>query len=265
MTDEQKHTRGPLSGHALVLGGSGGIGVPTVIALAERGVSAFTITYGRNKVAAEELAQRLSREFGVEKVFIAPLQVPMLDDDVVHFDRLLEDAVRYVGEEIAIAVNTIGISPNTELSIQRVDEWQHVFNVNVMSSFATTRVIAERMGAKGIRGAITLITSTNGINSQAEYSAHYDASKAAQAHMLKTLAEPYAKRYGIRLNGVAPGWVDTSMNNTLPPGERESEEAKIWLGRFAAPEEIARVIAFLSGPDASYIVGQNIMVDGGYR
>jgi 3-oxoacyl-[acyl-carrier protein] reductase len=82
--------------------------------------------------------------------------------------------------------------------------------------------------------------------------------------MGRTLAEPYAKA-GIRINSVAPGWVNTSMNRTLPPEEKEKEIAKIWLGRFAEPEEIATVVVFALSPASSFIVGQNILVDGGYR
>ena len=120
------------------------------------------------------------------------------------------------------------------------------------------------MKEKKVSGSIVLITSTNGINSQSEISAHYDASKAAQAMMMRISAEKYAP-FGIRINGIAPGWINTSMNDTLPQDERAKEMGRIWSGRFADPSEIATFVAFVVGSGGSYAYGQNFMIDGGYR
>ncbi len=253
---------GRLDGHALVFGGSGGLGIEVVRALAANGASFVSFTYGRNRAAAERLADEL-RALGVG-TFIAPLD----QTNEASVTKLLEDAaVAAGGREITVAVNTVGISPNVPIEQQTLDGrdgWRNVFEVNVFGSFASTRAIAERMKACGVRGAILLITSTNGINSQSQISAHYDASKAAQSHMMKIFAEHYAGA-GIRINGLAPGWIDTSLNDTLPADERAKELAKIWAGRFADPSEIAAFAAFLCGSGASYAYGQNFIVDGGYR
>lgn len=249
-----------LSGHALVLGGTGGIGSEILRALVAEGVSAVSFTYGRNKVGAEALAKELGK-FGVKVYFDSVNQA-----DEHSFRQFLDDAVKAASEEISIAVNSIGISPNIPLekqTLEGVDGWRNVFEVNVFGCFLSTRAIAERMRSKGIEGSIVLITSTNGINSQSSISAHYDASKAAQGHMMKILAEHYAP--SIRINGVAPGWIETSMNETLPKDEREKEMGRIWSGRFAHPREIATFVAFVAGPGGSYANGQNFMIDGGYR
>ncbi len=255
-----------ISGHAVVLGGSGGIGRTIVLALAANGASAVSFTYGKNEKAAQELAEEL-KTLGVGAYFAS---VERLDEAA--FNAFLDEAVAVVGEEIVMAVDAIGISPNQVHEEQKLDSaerkkegWLQVFQVNVFGSFSALRSIASRMKAKKVRGAIVLITSSNGVNSQAEYSVHYDASKAAQAHMMRTLAEPYAKD-GIRVNAVAPGWVHTS-DDMLPPDQDEidKETAKIWLKRFAEPDEIASVVTFLLGSSSSYIIGQNILVDGGYR
>jgi NAD(P)-dependent dehydrogenase (short-subunit alcohol dehydrogenase family) len=82
--------------------------------------------------------------------------------------------------------------------------------------------------------------------------------------MMKIMAEHYAP-VGIRINAVAPGWIETSMNDTLPADERAHEMSKIWAGRFAEPHEIAAFAAFVCGSGGSYAYGQNFMVDGGYR
>jgi len=247
-----------VAGHALVLGGSGGIGREVVRALVANGVRKVTVTYHRNKKAADELAAELA-PLGA-KVYAAAID--QLDE--TGFVQFLDDAVRANGEEITMAVNSIGISPNTPLEEQTLDEWRSVMDVNVNGCFVSTRAIAERMKKHGVKGSVVLITSTNGINSQSSISAHYDASKAAQGHMMRIVAEHYAP-HGIRINGVAPGWIETQLNDTLPEEERAKEMKKIWSGRFAEPHEVAMFVVFVLGSGGSYAYGQNFMVDGGYR
>lgn len=252
---------GRIQGHALVLGGSGGLGSEIVRALAAHGARAITFTYGRNRAAAELLAAELRGE-GVQ---VHAAQADPRDE--AGFNGLLDDAVDAMGAEIEVAVNSIGISPNVPIEVQTIDGpegWRNVFEVNVYGCFLSTRLLAERMKRQGVRGSIVLITSTNGINSQSQISTHYDSSKAAQGHMMKIFAEHYAP-HGIRINGVAPGWIETAMNDTLPEDERANEISKIWVRRFAEPHEIAAFTAFIAGSGGSYAYGQNFMVDGGYR
>jgi NAD(P)-dependent dehydrogenase (short-subunit alcohol dehydrogenase family) len=112
------------------------------------------------------------------------------------------------------------------------------------------------------RGKIVLITSTNGINSQDPVSAHYDSSKAAGNMLVRTAAE-HLSEHKICVNALAPGWIETALNNTLPPDVREKETAKIWMRRWAKPEEMAACAAhILTMP---YYMGQVLMADGGYR
>lgn len=250
-----------VEGHALVLGGSGGIGSEIVRALAASGASAVSFSFGRNRAAAEALAKELATH-GVKSHF-----GPVDQSDEASCIRLMNDAEAAIGAAIGVAVNAIGISPNVPIEQQTLDGadgWRNVFEVNVHGCFISTRAIAERMKARNVRGAIVLITSTNGINSQSQISTHYDASKAAQGHMMKIFAEHYAPA-GIRINGLAPGWIETRLNDTLPDNERAHEMSKIWAGRFADPHEIAAFCAVLCGTAGSYAIGQNFMVDGGYR
>ncbi len=247
-----------VEGHVLVLGGSGGIGSEIVRALVAFGATAVTFTYGKNKEAALDLKQELEAQ-GVKVHFGSPNRL-----DKEAFQVFLEEAIVLQGSEITAMVDAIGISPNTHHLEQTIEEWRKVMDVNVVGAFVSTRAVLERMREKEVKGSVVLITSTNGINSWASYSMHYDASKAAMVPMVRGYAEEYAK-YSIRVNGVAPGWIDTDMNSTLPPGEKDKETAKIWLGRFATPAEVASIVAMLSSSAGSYITGQNIMVDGGYR
>jgi len=257
-----------ITGHALVLGGSGGIGSEIVRALVAHGIEAISFSYDRNKQRAEALAKELKKH-GVKRVFFDRIN----QTDEKDVSRFLECAVKANKKEITVAVNAIGISPNKPLRKQTLDSigdnmddkgWREVFEVNVFGCFISTRAIAMRMKKNKVRGVITLITSTNGINSHSQISAHYDSSKAAQSHMMRIIAEDFSKD-GIRINGVAPGWINTDMNKSLPEKERRKEMKKIWSGRFAEPHEIASMVAFISGTSGSYTYGQDFMIDGGYR
>ena len=260
--------------HVIVFGG-GGIGSAVVRELVECGVPHISVVYGRNKEAAEALQIELASSKGsVVQIFASPdrMNPQAVSEFLEQVQKRAEAAhLAETGERTSLPiggmVDTVGISPNTPVEDQLVSEWQKVFDTNVTGSFVVLRAMAEYM--KHMLGhehrSIVLITSTNGVNSQASYSVHYDSSKAAQAHMVKTLAEGYG-REGVRINSVAPGWIATTAD-MLPPDPEEvaKETAKIWVGRFATPEEVAKPVRFLLSSDASYIVGQNIMVDGGYR
>ena len=252
--------------HTVVFGGSGGIGMEVVRAVADSGVKKVTFTYGGNKVAADALAAELKKR----KVKVYYASVNLSDDVAVR--TFLEAAVKAQGEEVQHAVFAVGISPNKPFRKQTLETTgpgddrgaREVFEINVFGSFIVSRAVAERMKQKKVKGTMVLITSTNGINSYSQISAHYDASKAAQAMYMKIAAELYAGD-GIRINGLAPGWINTEMNKTLPPRERKRETARIKMGRWAEPGEIAALAVYLLSDASSYICGQNVMADGAYR
>ncbi len=258
MQQNQVKTLGLEGQHAVVFGGSGGIGKAVVKELAAHGVGAVSFTYGRNKITADELRKEIEG-LGVKCYIASPARLEQSE-----IETFLEASALAVGEEITMMVDTVGVSPDTDFPDQTAEIWQNVYGVNVTGSFLALRATADRMKEKGIKGSIVLITSTNGINSYAPFSGPYDAAKAAQALMMRSNAEKYAKEAGIRINAVAPGWVDTKMNDTVPPDEMKKELEKIWIKRQAEPKEIASIIAFLLSSESSFIFGQNLMVDGGY-
>lgn len=263
---EQYRADVKLSGHAVVFGGSGGIGTEVVAAIVAQGVTAVSFTFNRKQAEAEELATML-RQLGVKAYFDNPNL-----SDARAVEAFLEAAVTAVGEEITLAVHAVGVSPNKHLREQTLESigdkyddkgWREVFEVNVFGCMTSCRAVLFRMEAKGITtGAMVIITSTNGVNSPSLMSTHYDSSKAAQAMMMQGLAECFTLT--AHINGVAPGWFETDMNKTLPPEMRKREEAKIWLGSFGHPRLVAAPIAFFLSQAASFIRGQNILIDGGY-
>ena len=112
------------------------------------------------------------------------------------------------------------------------------------------------------KGKIINISSTSALNSFSPDSIDYDASKAGIIALTKNLAKEFAPI--INVNAIAPGWVDTDINSDLPKEYIDKELEKIYLQRFAKPEEIANVALFLASEDASFVTGSVIVVDGGH-
>ena len=133
-------------------------------------------------------------------------------------------------------------------------------NVNLIGTFLCSKYAAPHLIKT--RGRIVNISSTNAINSFAPESADYNASKAGVIVLTKDLAKQLAPN--VLVNAVAPGWVDTDMNKDLPENYMKEEMNKIYLKRWAKPEEVANAVLFLASSEASYISGAILTVDGGH-
>ena len=142
-----------------------------------------------------------------------------------------------------------------------VEQWKKTLDVNLLGTFLCSKYVSQQM-LKTNGGKIINISSTNGINSFSPAAMDYDSSKAGIIILTRDLAKELAPK--IQVNSIAPGWVDTEMNKDLPKDFVEEETAKIYLKRFAKPEEIAKAILFLASDEASYITGSILKVDGGY-
>jgi len=140
-----------------------------------------------------------------------------------------------------------------------LEDWRRIIDVNLTSVFVLAQAAAARMPDGG---SIVLLASqtsfSGGFNTAA-----YSASKGGIAQLAKSLSNEWAGR-GIRVNAVAPGWVETEMTADLPPERRAEITARIPMGRWADPEEIAEAVAWLVSPAAAYVTGVILPVDGGY-
>jgi 3-oxoacyl-[acyl-carrier protein] reductase len=175
-------------------------------------------------------------------------------------DRLVEEAESALGPLDTLVVNH-GIWKKASLVDMTPEEWAETLAINLDGSYAVCRAAARRMAPRG-RGVIVTVASTAGQRGEAHHS-HYAASKGALLAFTKSLAAELGPS-GIRVNGVAPGWVLTDMSREALSGESGRQAlAKIPLGRPGTPEEVAGPVAFLASDLASYLVGEILCVNGG--
>lgn len=238
---------------AVVTGGAGGIGRATGEALLRAG--ARVVLLDRNLAAAEAAAAALGDNAeGAEADVTDPASVSAA------FDRIAAEH-----GSVDILVNNAGIAirrPTLELDIA---DWNKVIDVNLTGLFLCSKAAARHMTARG-SGAIVNVASIMGLSGGGFYpNISYQTSKGGVINMTRALAVEWAKT-GIRVNAVAPTYVDTDLIGALKenPDFIANVERTTPMGRLARPEEVADAIVFLSGPHASMITGHTLPVDGGF-
>ena len=239
---------------ALVTGSSQGIGRSTILEFAKNNYN-VVITYKSNKEKALELEQLIQKEYKVDTLVIN------LD---ISSETSIKECINKVIDKfktIDVLVNNAGIAIDTEYNDKTKDNFMKILEVNTIGTFLMCKYVSPYM-LKEKKGSIINISSTNGIDTTYIESLDYDASKAGVISLSRNLAKQYAPY--IRVNTICPGWVDTPMNSDLDEEFIKEETDKIFLKRFAKPEEIAKVIYFISSDDASYINNSIIRIDGGY-
>lgn len=200
------------------------------------------------------------------RVIVADLESPVDADDRIRYERAdvslegdVESLIARTADEfgrVDVLVNNVGIWFRRAFSEITVDEWDRVLSVNLRGVFLCIRAVLPLMETAG-GGAIVNIGSQAGLTVTRGQGAHYAASKAAISHLTKVLAVEFGPM-GIRINCVAPG-VTLPEESTLPPEARN----QIPLGRAGLPADLAGACAFLASPDAAYITGQTLLVNGG--
>lgn len=238
---------------AIVTGGARGIGRATVLRLAEAGAN-VVINYARNEEAAEEVA-RLAREFGVQA-----LRLRADVSDVGQTAALVDTTVKHFSR-VDLLVANAGIWEGAPVEEMSEALWDRVIDANLKGTWTACRAVVPFMKEQG-SGAIVIVSSTAGQRGEAGYS-NYAASKGGQISFTKALAAELAP--GIRVNSVAPGWVDTELNEVVfgdAPFKQKIVDT-IPLGRVATADDIALAIAFLASDWAASITGEILNVNGG--
>jgi NAD(P)-dependent dehydrogenase (short-subunit alcohol dehydrogenase family) len=244
---------------ALVTGAASGIGRATVLRLARDARAAGK----RATLALVDVAPATSKLDAVAE------EVRKLDCEPlpIHADMATVDGPgRAVGDSVArfggldALVSNAGINRPGALLTYTVDDWDALFNVNTRATWLLAKAAHDALAAA--KGAIVITASMSGSNAHANLGA-YAPSKAAVIMLMRVLAQEFG-REGIRVNSVSPGMVRTGMTERVYENAALAAERAtlVPLGRVATPEDIADVVAFLLGPDARYINGHDLVVDG---
>lgn len=237
---------------ALITGGSRGIGKEIALALAKEGNN-IAISYGNNTDSAMEVVKEI-KSFGVEA--IAVKADVSISEDVTNLVKSVEDQLG----TIDILVNNAGITKDGLLIRMTEEDWDTVMDVNLKGTFLCTKAVSRAMMKKRY-GKIINITSVVGITGNAGQG-NYSASKAGVIGFTKSMAKELASR-GIRVNGIAPGLIQTDMTNVLKDEVKAEMLKLIPLYTMGNPVDIANLVVFLASEKSDYITGQIIKIDGG--
>jgi len=242
-----------LSGkHAVVTGGSRGIGRAIVLRLATQGAD-VAFSYRGNQAAAQETAA------AVEAIGRRALAVQGDVTDPAAAEAVVAAALAAFGS-IDILVNNAGITRDDLIMRMSIDAWREVLETNLFGAFYTTKAVTRPM-LRARSGRIVNITSVSGQAGQTGQ-ANYSAAKAGLIGLTKATARELASR-GITANAVAPGFVLTELTAGLPEALTAELVARTPLGRFGTVEEVAAAVAFLASDEAAFITGQVLAIDGG--
>jgi 3-oxoacyl-[acyl-carrier protein] reductase len=235
---------------ALVTGASRGIGQAIALELAARGMKVIgtaTTDDGAAKITAA-LAQH------------ANCKGAKLDVNDAAAAEALIDAIAKEHGGLHVLVNNAGITRDTLAMRMKDDDWDAVLDTNLKAVFRTSRAVMRTM-MKQRYGRIVNITSVVGASGNPGQ-ANYAAAKAGVAGMTRALARELGSR-GITVNCVAPGFIETDMTAALPEDQQKALLGQIPLGHLGKPADVAHAVAWLASPQAGYVTGQEIHVNGG--
>ena len=236
----------------IVTGGSRGIGNAIVRELCAQGAR-VAFTYANRGDAAAALANEM-REGGTD---ILSVQADVRDLESAK--RLVEATVGHFGRLDGL-VNNAGITRDKALMLMQPDDWQDVIDTNLTGVFNACRAVIVTF-MKQRSGRIVNISSVSGVIGMAKQ-VNYSASKAGLIGLTKALAKEVAP-FGVTVNAIAPGFIETDMTERFAGEKRAEMERRIPLGRFGKPEEVSSLVTVLLSNASSYVTGQVLVADGG--
>ncbi|RFB37967.1 3-oxoacyl-[acyl-carrier-protein] reductase [Brevibacillus sp. VP] len=237
---------------ALITGASRGIGRAIALKYAEAGAN-IIVNYSGNEAKAQETVT------DIEKLGREAIMIRANVGNTEEAENMVKEALERFGK-IDILVNNAGITRDNLLMRMKESEWDEVINVNLKGVFNMTKALTRPM-MKQRGGSIINITSVVGVLGNAGQ-ANYVAAKAGVIGLTKTTARELASR-NIKVNAIAPGFVDTDMTDVLPEDVKSGILAQIPFNRLGSADEISNVALFLASDASSYMTGQTLHVDGG--
>lgn len=214
----------------------------------------LVLNYNTSLEKAEKLRGELINKYNIDVLLI---KADLREEKEIK--NIIDCAIKKYGR-IDILINNAAIEHDNTFENKTKEEFMDVLNVNLIAPFLLSKYASKYM-IKNKYGKIINIASTNGIDTYYPSSLDYDASKAGLISLTHNLAIELAPY--ITVNAIAPGWTNTDMNKNLSEEQKKKINERILLKRFANPDEIANVVAFLASPEASYINNEVIRVDGG--
>ena len=236
----------------LVTGSSNGIGKATIIKFASMGYN-VVINYLTHEKEATDLKKLVENKYNIKALVV---KADVSNEEEV---KNMISIIKQNFNKIDVLVNNAGIVYDRAFEDIKISEFEKTLKVNVIGAFIVVKEIYKIM-PKG--SSIVNVSSTNGTKTISPECLDYNISKIGLQSLTRDLA--YQFKPNIRVNAVAIGWADTDMNKDLPTYYVKEETEKIYLERFAKPEEIANTNYFLASEDASYINGEIVNIDGGY-
>ena len=237
----------------LITGASGGIGAAISRSLAEDGHN-LILCYHKNEASAQKIAAQCTERGS----YCILEQIDVRCENQVK--ALIEDVQTKVGP-IDILINNAGISHWGLLQDMTTEEWNMLFAVNVRSCFLTSKYILPSMIHSGFGRIINISSIWGQVGASCEVA--YSATKGAIIAMTKALAKE-AGPSGITVNCVAPGVIDTPMNAAFTQEAMDELKGETPVGRIGTPEDVAFMVKYLASPEASFITGQIIGINGGF-
>ncbi len=258
------HMQGRLAGRvAIVTGAASGIGLATLAVFASEGarVAAWDVNTAalEERIAGGEPGESPAGGSGGSAPRLSDvLAVPVDITDERSVEEALAKTLAHFGR-VDVLAHYAGITRDSMYHKLTLDAWDAVIRVNLTGSFVVAKAVAKVM-SEARRGSIVLTASRSAYGNVGQ--ANYSASKGGVISLTRTLALELG-RFNVRVNALAPGFVETPMTGTVPEKLRERSIAMTPLQRTAQPEEIARVALFLASDDSSFMTGQTLNVDGG--
>lgn len=237
---------------AIISGATRGIGRAIAIELAKEGAN-ISFNYLKSIKAAVDLEKEI-KKLGVQ---VKSFQLNIKDFDLV---KLWVEQTQDLFGNIDIVINNAGIIKDKALMLMDLNDWHEVINVNLGGTFNLTKAAIITL-LKQKSGNIINITSVSGIKGIPRQT-NYSAAKAGIIGFTKSLAQEVAA-YNIRVNAVAPGFIETDMLSEIKDEHMEQIIKRIPLGRLGKTGEVAKVVKFLASEESNYITGQTLIIDGG--